>query len=303
MTGNVSNAYYRIELEYPLFKSGKVRDNYFFKGNILMVASDRLSAFDVVFPQPIPKKGIVLTQMSLFWFNKFKKYKNHLLKLPKEVSEYKNSDLQLPYRSMYVKKAFPIMIEAVVRGYLAGSGYKEYKQSGKVCGIELEPGLENGSKLKEPIFTPATKAIVGHDINITEKEAEEIVYHNTGDKEIYHKLKKISIEIYKSAHEYALEKGIILADTKFEFGIDSDGELILIDEILTPDSSRFWDKQTYSVGKEQKSFDKQYVRDYVEKINWNKQPPAPNLPDEIIANTTKKYIEAYEKLTGKKFEW
>ncbi|MEM3373124.1 MAG: phosphoribosylaminoimidazolesuccinocarboxamide synthase [Candidatus Anstonellales archaeon] len=298
-----STGLFKIELKYPLFKAGKVRDNYFYRGNILMVASDRLSAFDVVFSQPIPKKGIVLTKMSLFWFDMFKKYKNHLLEMPAELSKQEPKELQLEHRSMYVKKAFPIMIEAVVRGYLAGSGYKEYKQTGKVCGIELDQGLENGSRLKEPIFTPATKAIVGHDINITDEEAEEIVYHNTGDREIYHKLKKVSIEIYKKAHEYALQKGIILADTKLEFGIDEENDLIIIDELLTPDSSRFWDKETYQPGKEQKSFDKQYVRDYLESIKWNKQPPAPKLPEEIINNTTKKYIEAYEKLTGKKFEW
>lgn len=292
-------ALYEINLDYPMFSRGKVRDNFFYNGNILMVASDRLSAFDVVFPQPIPKKGAVLTQLSLFWFKKFKEFKNHVLELPKELIK---KHPEIVPRSMYVKRTFPIPVEVVVRGYLAGSGFKEYQKSKSVCGIELPDGLVNGSKLPKPIFTPTTKATVGHDLNITLAQAKDIVKHTTG-KDLIEQLSSIGISFYKKAHDYALEKGIIIADTKFEFGLTTDGELIVIDEALTPDSSRFWPKDNYTPGKEQKSYDKQFVRDYVEKIGWDKKPPAPALPSDVIKGTTARYIEAYEKLTGKKFEW
>ena len=286
-------------LDYPSYIKGKVRDNYFYNGNILMIATDRLSAFDVVFPQPIPKKGIVLTQMSRFWFSKFKEYRNHLLDYPDELAK---KHPELVPRSVYIKRVFPLPIEAVVRGYLAGSGWKEYRESRTVCGIELPEGLVNGSRLPKPILTPATKAQSGHDININKARAGELVLHATG-KDLIDEVEKIAIGLYSKAHEYAKGKGIVLADTKFEFGVDMQGELILIDEVLTPDSSRFWPADSYTPGKEQKSYDKQFVRDYVEKIGWNKKPPAPMLPDEVINGTMNKYIEAYERLTGKKFEW
>lgn len=288
-----------INLDYPLLSRGKVRDNYYHNGNVLMVASDRLSAFDVVFPQPIPKKGAVLTQLSLFWFRKFQEFRNHVLQFPEELKK-KHPDLVA--RAMYVKRTFPIPVEAVVRGYLAGSGFKEYQKSRSVCGIELPEGLLNGSKLPEPIFTPTTKAIFGHDLNITFAQAKEIVKHTTG-KDLLEQLSATAIRLYSKAHDYALAKGIIIADTKFEFGLTCEGELIVIDEVLTPDSSRFWPKDSYTPGKDQKSYDKQFVRDYVEKLGWNKKPPAPVLPDEVIKGTTNRYVEAYEKITGKTFSW
>lgn len=283
----------KTELELPVLSKGKVRDTYVLPdGNLLMVATDRLSAFDVVFPQGIPSKGQVLTQLSLFWFEKLKTItKNHL------VSNEAPSGLPscLRGRSMVVKRAKIIPLECIVRGYLAGSGWKEYKENGTVCGIKLPSGLKNASKLPHPIFTPSSKAEAGHDENVDEAQARKIA----GDAN-YEKVRDLSIAIYTAAADYAKSKGIILADTKFEFGV-LDGEVILVDEVLTPDSSRYWPADTYAEGINPPSFDKQFVRDYVESVGWKKTPPAPMLPDEVISKTTEKYVEAYERLTGKKF--
>jgi len=284
-----------FDLEVPKLKSGKVREMYDLGENLLMVASDRISAFDSVLPQGIPYKGAVLTQISLFWFEMMQDIlPNHIVEsdfqnFPEALKKYP----ELDKRSIIVKKAEPMPIECVVRGYLSGSGWKGYQDNGKVCGIELPEGLVESSKLQEPIFTPATKAESGHDINISLEQAVEQI------GEIANQLKEKSIAIYNKAAEYALTKGIIIADTKFEFGMHNE-ELILIDEVLTPDSSRFWPANLYEPGKSQPSFDKQYLRDYLIRINWNKEPPAPNLPEEIIQNTSKKYLEAYENLTGEK---
>jgi len=286
------------ELNLPLkkFKFGKVREVYDLKDSLLMAATDRISAFDWVLPSGIPYKGAVLTQISNFWF-KFTEdiVDNHLLS-----TEFKNFPPELKKwpvlekRAVLVKKTEPIPFECVVRGYLSGSGWKEYTESGKVCGIELPAGLQESGKLPEPIFTPATKAESGHDINIPfEKVVEEI---GQEDAEF---LRDTSIAIYKKAAEYALSRGIIIADTKFEFGIWED-EIIVIDEMLTPDSSRFWPLDSYKPGGSPPSFDKQYVRDYLISINWNKEPPIPKLPAEVIEGTTNRYLEAYERLTGKR---
>jgi len=283
----------KTELSLPVFSRGKVRDTYLLPdGNLLMVATDRLSAFDVVFPQGVPCKGAVLTELSLFWFEKLKGVvENHLVStsVPAGLPPY------LKRRSMIVKKAAPIALECVVRGYLAGSGLKEYEKSGQVCGIPLPSGLKNSSRLPSPIFTPSTKAEKGHDINLTPDGAKQVV-----GEEMYGKIKTLSLKIYGTAADYARTRGIILADTKFEFGL-YEGKLILIDEVLTPDSSRYWPADLYKEGQNQPSFDKQFVRDYLERVGWDKKPPAPSLPAEVISRTTEKYVEAYEKLTGKKF--
>jgi len=283
----------KTELKLPVLSKGKVRDTYVLPdGNLLMVATDRLSAFDVVFPQGIPNKGKVLTQLSLFWFEKLKNVtKNHLISsdVPSGLPDY------LRGRSMVVKRAKIIPLECIVRGYLAGSGWKEYQKTGTVCGIKLPAGLKNASKLPHPIFTPSSKAEAGHDENVDEAQARKIA----GDAN-YEKVRDLSIAIYTAAADYAKSKGIILADTKFEFGV-LDGEVILVDEVLTPDSSRYWPADTYVEGTNPPSFDKQFVRDYVESIGWKKTPPAPILPNEVISKTTQKYVEAYEKLTGKRF--
>ena len=282
----------QTSLPIKLHSRGKVRDTYELDGNLLMVATDRLSAFDVVFSQGIPYKGTVLTEVSLFWFDKIKDIvKNHLVgtEIPASLPQW------LRRRSMVVVKAKPFSLECVVRGYLAGSGLKEYEKSGTVCGIKLPAGLKNSSQLPEPIFTPSTKATSGHDINVSPDEGAKII-----GKENYKALEEYSLKVYERASELARKKGIILADTKFEFGMH-DGQIIIIDEVLTPDSSRYWPAAEYQEGMNQNSFDKQYVRDYLERIGWDKKPPAPKLPDEIIKNTSEKYIEAYEKLTGKKF--
>ena len=282
-----------------LFIKGKVRDTYDMGDKLLMIATDRISAFDVVLPNGIPYKGAVLTQLSLFWFNYTKDViPNHVItadvsKYPDEARKFSGI---LKGRSMLVKKAKALPAEFVVRGYLSGSGWKDYKQSGKVCGIELSEGMRESEQLPDPIFTPATKAVTGHDINITQEELAKLVGKDTADR-----LREASIKIYKKASEMARKRGIIIADTKFEFGMLGD-KLIVTDEMLTPDSSRFWPANSYSLGGPQKSFDKQPVRDYLESIGWNKQPPAPVLPPEVVESTTKRYIQAYEIITGKRFE-
>lgn len=276
-------------------KRGKVRDLYDLGEHLLIVATDRLSAFDVVMPQPIPDKGKVLTQISNYWFEKTKDIiPNHIVStdvgdFPKECGVYKD---QLAGRSILVKKTKPLAIECVVRGYISGSGWNEYKKAKSVCGITLPDGLVESDKLPEPIFTPSTKADVGHDENISFEQAAEIA-----GKEIAEQARTLALAVYKRGCEIAESKGIIIADTKMEFGIFN-GKLILIDELLTPDSSRFWPKATYKPGKAQESFDKQYVRDYLLSINFNKQPPGPMMPDDVIKKTSQLYREALKILTG-----
>jgi len=276
---------------------GKVRDIYDLGDRLLIVATDRISAFDVVMPNPIPDKGRVLTQLSKFWFNLTKEIvPNHVIStevkdFPEECRPYQK---MLRDRSMLVMKMDVLPIECVVRGYLSGSGWEEYKKTGEVCGIPLPKGLLDSSKLEEPIFTPATKAEIGlHDENITFEKAEKIV-----GKDLAKRLRSLSLAIYKKARDFAEGRGIIIADTKMEFGI-KDEKLLLIDELLTPDSSRFWPKDDYRPGGSQKSFDKQFLRDYLLSIKWDKSPPAPQLPEEIITKTREKYLEAYERLMGR----
>ncbi|HEY3760298.1 MAG TPA: phosphoribosylaminoimidazolesuccinocarboxamide synthase [Verrucomicrobiae bacterium] len=289
-----------LQLELPgikKIKSGKVREVFDLGDSFLFVASDRISAFDVIMPNGIPRKGEVLTQLSYFWFAQTESFQpNHLISragdaLPKNLQPFAD---KIGRRSMIVKKCQPLAIECVVRGYLAGSGWKEYQKSQTVCGIKLPAGLKESSELPEPIFTPATKAETGHDENISLEQAKKIV----GD-EIAEQARASSLKIYKNAREYARKRGIIIADTKFEFGMDN-GKLILIDEVLTPDSSRFWPADQYAPGKGQPSFDKQFVRDYLETLDWDKNPPGPKLPDDVVAKSTAKYLEAYEKITGHK---
>ena len=277
-------------------RSGKVREVFDLGDTLLFVATDRLSAFDVILPDPIPKKGAVLNQLSAFWFNKFGKIENHFIAMdfnafPKQLRPFRD---QLEGRSMIVRKTNPLAVECVVRGYLAGSGWKEYQESQSVCGIKLPAGLKQASKLPEPIFTPATKADTGHDENIDMERCSEIV-----GNEIAERVKGLSLEIYSAGRDHAEKKGIILADTKFEFGL-VDGHLILIDEVLTPDSSRYWPADHYAEGQSPPSFDKQFVRDYLETLDWNKTPPGPKLPGDVIARTAAKYVEAFERLTGEK---
>jgi phosphoribosylaminoimidazole-succinocarboxamide synthase len=279
-----------------LIKRGKVRDMYDLGENLLMVATDRISAFDVVMPDPVPDKGIILTQISLYWFEVMKPIiENHVVSA--DVNDY--PAVCRPYaeslrgRSMLVKKTEPLPIECVVRGYISGSGWKSYQESGTICGIALPPGMQESDKLPEPIFTPSTKEELGaHDINIDFEEAAKTI-----GKELATKVRDISIAIYKKGAEIAAEKNIIIADTKFEFGRTGD-KIILIDEVLTPDSSRFWPKETFQPGGSQKSFDKQYLRDHLLSIKWNKLPPGPSLPQDIITNTRKKYLEALTQLSG-----
>ena len=277
-------------------RSGKVREVFDLGEILLFVVTDRLSAFDVILPDPIPHKGAVLNQISAFWFKRFDKIDNHFItadfeKFPKELHAFRE---QLAGRSMIVKKTKPLTVECVVRGYLAGSGWKEYQQSQSVCGIKLPTGLQLASPLPEPIFTPATKNDVGHDENIDMKECRRIL----GD-EIANRVKDLSLEVYSHGRDHAAQRGIIVADTKFEFG-KIDNQLLLIDEVLTPDSSRFWPKDKYIVGQSPPSFDKQFVRDYLETLDWDKTPPAPKLPREIIEKTSAKYVEAFERITGEK---
>jgi phosphoribosylaminoimidazole-succinocarboxamide synthase len=280
-----------------LKQKGKVRDIYEVEDCILLVASDRISAYDVIMPDPIPGKGKILTEISLFWFEKMSSIlPNHVI--TSNVSEY--PEVCRPYtdilegRSMLVKKAQPLAIECVVRGYITGSGWSSYRELGSVCGIPLPKDLKESQRLPEPIFTPSTKAELGeHDENIDFESAVKIV-----GRELAERVRDFSLEIYRQGCKIAEKQGIIIADTKFEFGLCKD-ELILIDEVLTPDSSRFWPKSSYETGKSQKSFDKQYLRDYLTSIKWNKTPPAPDLPDEVIQNTRQKYLEALNRLTGK----
>jgi len=289
-----------LQLDLPgikKIKSGKVREMFDLGDRLLLVASDRISAFDVIMPNGIPRKGEVLTQISHFWFEKFSSLvPNHLLAnandpLPHNLQPFAD---KLARRSMIVKKAKPLAIECIVRGYLAGSGWKEYQKTQTVCGIKLPAGLKESSELPEPVFTPSTKAEAGHDENISFEQAQEIV-----GNEFATQARDLSLKIYKAGRDYARQRGIIIADTKFEFGV-FEGKLILIDEVLTPDSSRFWPADKYAPGHGQPSFDKQFVRDYLETLDWDKTPPGPALPAEIVNNTSAKYLEAYERLTGKK---
>jgi phosphoribosylaminoimidazole-succinocarboxamide synthase len=282
--------------ELKLLKRGKVRDIYDLGEYLLMVVSDRISAFDVVMPDPIPDKGIILTQISLFWFDIVQALvQNHVV--ARDVDQYPEACRQytevLQGRSMLVKKAQPLPIECIVRGYISGSGWKEYTEKGSICGIQLPEGLQESQKLAEPIFTPSTKAEHGeHDINIDFEEAAKLVGQTRAEK-----LRHLSFEIYKKGAELADQEGIIIADTKFEFGLLAD-DIILIDEILTPDSSRFWPKDSYRPGGSQKSYDKQYLRDYLNSLDWNKKAPGPPLPEDVVTNTRKKYLEALKQLTG-----
>lgn len=283
-----------------LINQGKVRDIYDIDDkHMLLVASDRLSAFDVILPTPIPDKGAILTQIANFWFDKLKHVvPNHLTGIdPDSVVSDPAEKVQLGPRALVVKKLKPLPIEAIVRGYLAGSGWKEYKASQSVCGITLPAGLQEAAQLPEPLFTPSSKAEVGdHDENITLEKCAQLIGPELADK-----VARISVQLYKEAAAYALGRGIIIADTKFEFGLDEAGELYLIDEVLTPDSSRFWPQDQYHVGSNPPSFDKQYVRDWLESTGWNKTPPGPELPDDVAAKTAEKYREAFERLTGKPF--
>jgi phosphoribosylaminoimidazole-succinocarboxamide synthase len=282
--------------DLKLLKRGKVRDVYEIDDQLLIVASDRMSAFDVVMADPIPDKGKVLTSISLFWFQKLSSIvENHLIssdpaEYPKACRRYTEA---LKGRSMLVRKADALPVECIVRGYLSGSGWQDYLSTGSVCGIRLSEGLQESQALPHPIFTPSTKAADGmHDENITFESAREILGEETAEK-----IREISLQIYEFGRDFAVEKGIIVADTKFEFGL-RDGNLILIDEVLTPDSSRFWPMDTYRPGGPQKSFDKQFLRDYLIEINWPKKPPPPKLPPDIIEKTRRKYLEAMERITG-----
>src|SRR5438552_9789570 len=275
-------------------RSGKVREVFDLCETLLFVATDRLSAFDVVLPDPIPHKGAVLNQLSAFWFRRFETVDNHFVtadfdEFPKELQSFRE---QLAGRSMIVRKTKPLPAECVVRGYLAGSGWKEYRESQSVCGIKLLGGLQLASQLPEPIFTPATKSESGHDLNIGMDECRKIL----GD-EMAERVRELSLQIYSAGRDHAAQRGIIVADTKFEFGV-VDGKLLLIDEVLTPESSRFWTRDQYVVGQSPPSFDKQFVRDYLETLDWDKTPPAPRLPKEVIEKTSAKYLEAFRRLTG-----
>ncbi len=278
---------------------GKVRDIYDIDANtMLLVSTDRLSAFDVILPTGIANKGAMLTQMANFWFEKLKNVvPNHLTGIdPNSVVTDVAEQAQLGSRAVVVKKLKALPIEAIVRGYLVGSGWKEYKAKGTVCGISLPAGLQEASKLPTPLFTPSSKAAVGeHDENITLQQTADLI-----GKEMAAQVAKVAIALYEQAAEYALTRGIIIADTKFEFGLDADGVLHVMDEVLTPDSSRFWPAESYKVGINPPSYDKQYVRDWLESIGWNKSPPAPALPIDVAQRTSEKYMEAFEKLTGKK---
>jgi len=281
----------------PRLGKGKVRDIYAVgPDKVLIVASDRLSAFDVVLPDPIPDKGRVLNEMANFWFDRLGHVvPNQLTGIDPESVVSDEERAQVKGRSVVVKKLKPLPIEAVVRGYIIGSGWKDYQKSGRVCGIELPKGLRQAEKLPEPIFTPATKAQEGHDENISFGRVEQLI-----GKPLAAKVREVSIRLYREAADYAATRGIIIADTKFEFGLSPQGDLVLIDEVLTADSSRFWPADSYRVGMSPPSFDKQYVRDYLESLTWDKTPPAPKLPEDVIARTSQKYRDALERLTGRK---
>ena len=280
----------------PLLHKGKVRDIYEVDDkHLLIVTTDRLSAFDVVMSEPIPFKGFVLTQMADFWFNKLSYVvANHLSGITPESVVAENEVIQVKNRAIVARKLRALPIEAIVRGYLSGSGWKDYQKTQSVCGIKLPQGLKESAKLSEPIFTPSSKELVGkHDENISYEECEARV-----GKEVASRIQEISIKLYQEASIFALTKGIIIADTKFEFGLDDENHLVLIDEILTPDSSRFWPLDNYSEGASQPSFDKQFIRDWLENSGWNKTPPPPSLPEDVIRKTSQKYLEAFKKLTG-----
>jgi phosphoribosylaminoimidazole-succinocarboxamide synthase len=285
--------------DLKLFRRGKVRDVYDLDDKLLIVSTDRISCFDVVLPDGIPDKGRVLTALSCFWFDFLKDITpNHLLSTeakdyPKELAKYRQ---ELEGRSMLVIKSKPLPVECIVRGYLSGSGWKEYREKKSVCGIKLPDNLKESEKLPQPIFTPSTKAEVGHDLNVDQAYIEKLI-----GKELADEIARLSIAVYKKASEYALSRGIIIADTKFEFGIHA-GQVIIIDEVLTPDSSRFWPLNEYRPGSPQPSFDKQFVRDYLETLDWDKTPPGPKLPEEIINKTSQKYLEAYRLITGRKLK-
>jgi phosphoribosylaminoimidazole-succinocarboxamide synthase len=277
-------------------RSGKVREVFDLGDTLLFVVTDRLSAFDVVLPDPIPHKGAVLNQISAFWFKRFADVVNHFVtadfaEFPPQLRGFRD---QLAGRSMIVRKTKPLTVECVVRGYLAGSGWKEYQKSQSVCGIKLPPGLKLASQLPEPIFTPSTKAEQGHDENIDMPECARILGRETANR-----AKDLSLKIYSAGRDHAAARGIIVADTKFEFG-QIDNDLLLIDEVLTPDSSRFWPADQHVVGQSPPSFDKQFVRDYLETLDWDKTPPGPRLPAEVIEKTSAKYVEAFERITGEK---
>jgi phosphoribosylaminoimidazole-succinocarboxamide synthase len=279
-------------------RSGKVREVFDLGETLLFVVTDRISAFDVILPDPIPHKGAVLNQLSAFWFKRFDKIDNHFVtaefdQFPKELQQFRE---QLAGRSMIVRKTQPLPVECVVRGYLAGSGWKEYQETQSVCGEKLPSGLKLASQLPEPIFTPATKSDTGHDLNIDMNECRRIL-----GTEMAERVRDLSLEIYSAGREHAAQHGIIVADTKFEFGTVN-GKLLLIDECLTPDSSRFWPRDEYVIGQSPPSFDKQFVRDYLETLDWDKAPPAPKLPGDVIARTAAKYVEAFERLTGEKLK-
>jgi phosphoribosylaminoimidazole-succinocarboxamide synthase len=284
------------DLPFPV-RRGKVRDVYDLGNTLLIVATDRISAFDCIMPNGIPGKGTMLTALSLFWFELFAaKFENHLIATdpahyPANLAAYAG---QLRGRSMLVKKADVVPIECVARGYLAGSGWKDYLATGKVCGHALPAGLRQCDRLPEPLFTPATKESIGHDLNIDMATAEKIA-----TPAIAREMRKRTLDLYTQAADYARNKGVIIADTKFEFGLLGDGKLILIDEVLTPDSSRFWPADRYAPGRDQESFDKQFVRNYLETVKWNKTPPAPELPADVVSGTQKRYLEAYRLLTGR----
>jgi phosphoribosylaminoimidazole-succinocarboxamide synthase len=279
-------------------RSGKVREVFDLGETLLFVATDRLSAFDVILPDPIPDKGAVLNQISAFWFEKFSSVRNHFITddfalFPAKLRPHRT---QLEGRSMIVRKTRPLPVECVVRGYLAGSGWKDYQATGEVCGHKLPDGLQLASELPEPIFSPSTKNEAGHDLNIDWTQCCALIGEKNAER-----VREMSLQVYRAGKEHAAQCGIIVADTKFEFGL-TNGDLILIDECLTPDSSRFWPAEKYQPGKAQESFDKQYVRDYLEEIRWNKQPPAPALPPEVARKTSEKYLEAYHRLTGRELD-
>jgi len=279
--------------DLPLISSGKVRDIYELDDRLLMVASDRISTYDVVHPTPIPGKGAVLTGISDFWFQRTGQIvPNHLISITEDVPD------DVRGRAMVVQKLQMLPVECVVRGYITGSGWSDYQKTGKVSGIELPEGLQESEQLPEPIFTPSTKAESGHDEAIDFDQAVEAV----GDPELMERVRDISIQLYLFGAEHARANGVILADTKFEFGLDADGNLVIGDEVLTPDSSRYWPADTYEVGKGQPSFDKQYVRDWATESGWDKSPPAPAIPDDVVEGTRGRYIEAYEKVTGEPFD-